>query len=84
MIKSPSELIEKLGGNPVVSALCGVGLSTVSGWRARGFPLWIHGKLIRECAVRRIAYDPELFEPKRRATRPSVPLPNSDTAGEPA
>ena len=69
--ENTGELIDELGGNAVVSALCGgLSMSTVSQWRTRGFPPWVYSRLIRECGIRRIAYDPALFEshPRGRKT----------------
>ena len=54
MIKTHSDLIDKLGGTVAVAKLSGVGPSAVSNWRKTGIPPRLHMRLDDECKVRGI------------------------------
>jgi hypothetical protein len=49
-LNSASEIIDKLGGNAAVAAMCDVGASAISNWRALGaFPPRVHLIIFDEC-----------------------------------
>lgn len=69
--ETPSTLIDKLGGNQAVAAICDVGVSAVSNYRRDGFPERVHLKIFLACQAKGIELPSGFFDkfcatPERR------------------
>lgn len=55
-----TEVVKALGGDQAVAEMFDVGKTAVINWRSwNRFPAKCHLRVLRECAARGIAYDPD-------------------------